>query len=129
MKLRQILTMATIIFMAGNIAAQQSSQLSMSVRQSDNAVLKFAVHISNPEQEKVTLSVNGKNEGPMAIRTFSGYNFAIVFDLSTLEDGEYVIEAKSGKRKLQKNIVIETFSRVERVASVNSSKRAGYLAF
>lgn len=129
MKLKQILTMTTLFFIAFNLSAQEPAKLDMAVHQQNNAALKFSVHISNPEQEKVTLSVTGKNEGPMVVRTFSGNNFSIVFDLSSLEDGEYVIEAKTGKQKLQKNIAIETFSRIERVASVNTKARQVPLAF
>ena len=129
MKLKNILTMTALIFIAGNITAQQPALLDMAINQPDNAVLKFSVRVANPEQQKVTLSVAGKNEGAMAIRTFSADNFSIVFDLSGLEDGEYCIEARAGKQRLQKNIVIETFSRIERVASVNTERRLKPLAF
>jgi hypothetical protein len=129
MKLKHIISITALFFITGNMDAQQPAFLDMAVNQPDNAALKFRVQIVNPEQQKVTLSVNGKNEGPLAVRTFSDNNFFIVFDLSTLEDGEYVIEAKTGKQRLQKNIVIRTFSRVERVASVNTEKRLRPLAF
>lgn len=129
MKLKRLFSLAAVFFIAGNIVAQQPAHLDMMVEQPDKTSLKFAVHVTNPEQQKVTLSVTNKAEGAMAIRTFSAGNFLIVFDLNGLEDGEYTIEAKAGKRRLQKNISIETFSRVERVASVNTSKKARQLAF
>jgi hypothetical protein len=129
MKIKSMFFTAVICLIAASLNAQQTGQLKLAVEQPDNAVLKFKVHVANPENQKVALYVTEKNEGPLAVQSFTTNNFSVVFDLSSLQDGEYTIEARAGKEKLERKIVISTFSRVERIASVNNEKRSKILAF
>jgi hypothetical protein len=129
MKMKNLI-LSTIIFLtATSLNAQSKNELKLAVAQPDSAVLKFKVQVANPGNQKVALYVTEKNEGPLAVQSFTSSDFAVVFDLSKLQDGEYAIEARAGKERLERKIVIETFSRVERVASVNKEKRSKLLAF
>ena len=129
MKMRNFILSAIVFLTATNLNAQKADQLKMAVDQTDSAVLKFTVHVANPGNQKVSLYVTEKNEGPLAVQSFTTSDFSVVFDLSNLQDGEYTIEARAGKERLERKIVIETFSRVERIASVNTEKRSKLLAF
>ena len=105
-------------------ARLHSDPVQVSISQSDSSDLKFRVYIINPEEQKVTIYIRSKALGTLFTKTltegeFSNHEYANLYNMNELEDGQYSIEVVAGKDSIRKEIVINTTTRIDRKASIN----------
>ncbi len=96
----------------------------VTISQSDSADLKFRIHILNPEEQKVTIYIRSKSLGTIFIKTltdseFANHEYANLYNLNELEDGQYSIEVVAGGESIHKDILINTITKIDRRASIN----------
>ncbi|MDR3714976.1 MAG: hypothetical protein P4L51_19355 [Puia sp.] len=105
-------------------ARLHADPVQVTISQSDSADLKFRIHILNPEEQKVTIYIRSKALGTIFVRTLSdseffNHEYANLFNLNELEDGQYSIEVVSAGESVRKDIRINTITKVDRKASIN----------
>lgn len=101
-----------------------SDPVQVTISQSDSSDLKFRVYILNPEEQKVTIYIRSKTLGTLFAKTlavgeFSNHEYANLYNMNELEDGQYSIEVVAGKDLIHKDILINTTTRIDRKASIN----------
>jgi hypothetical protein len=79
----------------------------------DSVQNKFRLWVSNSEERKFSVSVSGSS-GNLWTNYFKDVYFNQVFDLSSLDDGEYFIRINCGNESFEKRIVLSTNSYVKR---------------
>ena len=99
-------------------ATDPANHLQASISQPEKGVMRFRVTVSNPGARKVFITLRRGNEELFSqiIRTDEYVN---MYNLSEIEDGDYVLEINSGKEKIQKNISISTVTEINRQAAIN----------
>ena len=79
---------------------------------------KFRLSAFNPASRFMVITIQ-KGDDVFYIQNVRKDLFDYVFDLSSLEDGNYQLMIYNGKEKISKNILIQTATRVDREMSVN----------
>ncbi|GGB03052.1 hypothetical protein [Puia dinghuensis] len=95
-----------------------AAHLQVSIRQMDSSSMRFRITIQNPNQHAVSISIHHGND--ILFEDIAGkapYDY--VYNLSDLEDGDYLIVVSSGKEKISRNIRIQTDTRVDRLITVD----------
>ncbi|HLZ86918.1 MAG TPA: hypothetical protein VKQ52_06760, partial [Puia sp.] len=95
-----------------------AARLQVSIKQTDAGEMKFRVTILNPTEHTVSIAIRRGND--LIFEDLTGKTtYDNVFNLSDLEDGNYVILISSGKEKISRNIRIQTETKVDRQLTVN----------
>jgi hypothetical protein len=84
----------------------------------DSVQNKFRLWVSNSEERKFCVSVSG-SAGNLWTNYFKDVYFNQVFDLSSLDDGEYFIRVNCGKESFEKRIVLSTNNYVKRELKID----------
>lgn len=80
--------------------------------------MKFRLSAFNPASRFMIITIQ-KGDDVLFNQSVRKDLFDYVFDLSSLEDGEYQLVVYNGKEKISKNILIQTATHVDREMSVN----------
>ena len=83
----------------------------------DSAENKFRLWVTNSEERRFTVTIEG-SMGFLWNRDFKDAFFDQVFDLSTSDDGNYIIKVSSEKERFEKKIVLSTNSYTRRELSI-----------
>ena len=92
--------------------------LQVSLRKMDNENLKFRLTALNPASKYMIITIE-KGDDVLFNQSVRQDMFDYVFDLSSLDDGNYRLMVSNGKEKISKNIQIETATHVDREISVD----------
>ena len=136
----RIIKPLTILVLTSIIAftsqAQQKNEngtlMQVSLDQPDSAKLKFKLSVSNPENKKVNITVSERRTGILHSQSFTSNTYTSRYDMSQLEDGEYIIEVANDKERVTKDISIQTIVAVNRIAylqKTNKKEKIKPLAF
>lgn len=89
----------------------------VTIRQTNAGEMRFRITVINPTDRALSISIqHGRDilfEDLTAKPTYDN-----VFNLSDLEDGDYVINVISGREKISRTIHIQTETRVDRQLTV-----------
>jgi hypothetical protein len=94
-----------------------ATHLQVAIQQTDASEMRFRVTIQNPTPHAVTISIRRGND--LLFEDLTGKPvYDNVFNLSGLDDGNYMILVTSGREKVVRNIHISTETRVDRRLTV-----------
>lgn len=80
--------------------------------------MKFRLTALNPASKYMIITIQ-KGDDVLFNESVRQDMYDYVFDLSSLDDGNYRLMVSNGKEKISKNIQIETATHVDRELSVN----------
>ena len=89
------------------------------ITDSVNGKSSFVLTISNPDKNKLKISLQHPYEGEIYTKEITDSLYRNRFDFSQAEDGEYVLTINNGKEKLKKRILIHTETAISRQMEVN----------
>ena len=92
--------------------------LQVSLRKMDSANMKFRLSAFNPASRFMTITIK-KGDDIYFQTNIHQDVYDYVFDLSSLEDGNYQLIVNNGKEKFSKDIDIQTATHVDRELSVH----------
>lgn len=92
--------------------------LQVSLHKMDSENLKFRLTALNPASKYMIITIE-KGDEVLFNQSVHQDMFDYVFDLSSLDDGNYRLVVSNGKEKISKNIQIETATHVDREISVD----------
>jgi len=92
--------------------------LQVSLHKMDSDNMKFRLTALNPASKYMIITIQ-KGDDVLFNQSVRQDLFDYVFDLSSLDDGEYRLMVSNGKERISKNIQIETATHVDREISVN----------
>jgi hypothetical protein len=91
--------------------------LQVSLRPVDNENMKFRLSALNPSSRYMLITIQ-KGDDVFFNESVRKDMYDYVFDLSSLEDGNYQLMVSNGKEKISKNILIQTATHVNRELTV-----------
>lgn len=98
-------------------AAPTPNPLQVTITQTNAGEMRFRVTVVNPSDRALSISIlHGRDvlfEDLTARPTYDN-----VFNLSDLEDGDYVVLISSGKEKITRTIHIQTETKIDRQVTV-----------
>ena len=95
-----------------------ASHLQVSIQQPDAGIMKFRVTVLNPTDRSLTVTIRHGND--LLFEDLVGKtSYDNVFNMTDLEDGDYVILISSGKEKISRNIRIQTETKIDRQLTVD----------
>jgi hypothetical protein len=92
--------------------------LQVSLRRVDNENMKFRLSALNPSSKFMNITIL-KGDDVFYNQSVRQDLYDYVFDLSSLEDGNYQLMVSNGKEKISKNILIQTATHVDRELTVH----------
>ncbi|HEV2482962.1 MAG TPA: hypothetical protein VGS79_25025 [Puia sp.] len=92
--------------------------LQVSLHKMENENLKFRLTALNPVSKYMIITIE-KGDDVLFSQSVRQDMFDYVFDLSSLDDGNYRLMVFNGKERISKNIQIETATHVDREISVD----------
>ena len=96
----------------------ETSHLQVSLRKVENENMKFRLAAFNPASRFMIITIM-KGDDVFYTQNVRQDRYEYIFDLSSLEDGNYQLIVSTGKEKISKDILIQTATHVDRVLSVN----------
>ena len=96
----------------------ETSHLQVSLHKVENENLKFRLAAFNPASRFMIITIM-KGDDVFYTQSVRQDKYEYIFDLSSLEDGNYQLIVSTGKEKISKDILIQTATHVDRVLSVN----------
>jgi len=91
--------------------------LQVTIRQTNAGEMRFRISVVNPSDRALSISIlHGRDvlfEDLTARPTYDN-----VFNLSDLEDGDYIVLISSGKEKITRTIHIQTQTKIDRLLTV-----------
>ena len=95
-----------------------ASHLQVNIQQPDASIMKFRITVLNPADRSLTISIRHGND--LLFEDLVGKaSYDNVFNMTDLEDGDYVILISSGKEKISRNIRIQTATRIDRQLTID----------
>ena len=91
--------------------------LQVTIQQTNACEMKFRITIVNPADRPVSIHINHNRDLLFEDFTLKP-TYENIFNLSELEDGEYVILISCGKEKVTRTIRIQTQTKVDRKLTV-----------
>jgi hypothetical protein len=92
--------------------------LQVTIRQTNAGEMKFRITIVNPNDHPVSISIHHGHD--LLFEDLTGKpTYDNVFNLSDLEDGDYIIQISSGKEKITRTIRIQTETKIDRQLTVD----------
>lgn len=95
-----------VMFISINAIGQASSDLALNLSRSDS--MKVHVTVQNLSGAKAYISLIDQNRNTIYRENFLGDTYVRAFDISQLEDGEYVFEVYAGKEIERRSLIINT---------------------
>ena len=92
--------------------------LQVSLHIVDNENMKFRLSALNPSSKFMIITIQ-KGDDVFYNQNVRQDLYDNVFDLSSLEDGNYQLMVSNGKEKISKNILIQTATHVDRELTVH----------
>jgi hypothetical protein len=92
--------------------------LQVSLHSLDNENLKFRLSALNPSSKFMIITIT-KGDDVFYNQNVRQDQYDYVFDLSSLDDGNYQLIVNNGKEKISKNILIQTATHVDRELTVH----------
>lgn len=92
--------------------------LQVSLKKMDSENMKFRLSAFNPASKFMIITIT-KGDDVFFTQNVRQDMYDYVFDLSSLEDGNYQLVVSNGKERISKSIQIQTATRVDREMSVN----------
>jgi hypothetical protein len=92
--------------------------LQVSLRRVENESMKFRLSALNPSSKFMIITIQ-KGDDVFYSRNVRQDLYDYVFDLSSLDDGNYDLTVSNGKEKISKDILIQTATHVDRELTVH----------
>ena len=96
----------------------ETPHLQVSLLKVENENMKFRLAASNPASRFMIITIQ-KGDDVFFSQNVRQDKYDYVFDLSSLEDGNYELTITNGKERISKNILIQTATHVNRELSVD----------
>jgi hypothetical protein len=92
--------------------------LQVSLRKVENESMKFRLLALNPATKVMVITIQ-RGDDVLFNQSVRQDQYDYVFDLSSLDDGNYKVEVANGKERISKTIQIQTATHVDRELSVD----------
>jgi hypothetical protein len=99
-------------------SAGTSEQLAVAIFQMENS-LKFKVVLENYTGKRVYVNITDKNNKVMHLEKVMATKYIRKFDMSSLEDGKYIIEVRGAGQRYTKEVLLQT--KVARLATTHET--------
>jgi hypothetical protein len=94
-----------------------NSPLQVTIKQTSDGEMKFRITVVNANDRSVAISIQHGRE--VLFEDFTGRStYENIFNLSALEDGDYVVLITSGKERITRTIHIQTETKVDRQVNI-----------
>src|SRR5579872_6452690 len=95
----------------------QSTHLQVAIRQASAGEMRFRISVLNPTDRPMSISLHHGHDLLFEDSSLKP-TYDNVFNLTDLEDGDYVILISNGKEKITRNIRIQTETKIDRQLTV-----------
>lgn len=106
LSIAKILATLTVMLFSFSSVGQSSSEVFLILSRTDS--LKVHVTVHNLSGTKAFISLLDQNRNTIYRENFKSETYVRAFDISQLEDGEYVFEVYAGKEIERRSLIINT---------------------
>lgn len=78
------------------------------VLETDSSSFRFKVWVANPKEAKININIRTENGDNIFSKRLSDAWYSQIYDLSSLDDGTYIIEIADNKTRFRRKVMIAT---------------------